>query len=185
MKRILTVLLAAILALSLAMSFTACSKSEKPAEEETTAATETEDTTAAAEEEETTEDANFPKAGETVDIGGVKVKIPDGWTVASYSEGQNIELEPADAFMSSVEIINHMSYGDEHAKEWADNINGNYGGDKEIDKVKIGGKEFYRVKADSEQNVCFADLSDEYYVEISVMFMPWEDGAPVLDNISF
>ena len=182
MKKFLSILLALTLTVSMAALFTACGdKAEEPEVTEATTEAAEEDTTA---EEETTADASLPKAGDTVKVGAVSVTIPEGWQTATYNEGQNIELENPDIFMSSAEITLHNVYGDEHAKEWADNINENYGGDKEIDKVTIAGKEFYRVKADPEQNVCFTDLDDKTYVEISVMFLPWEDGAAVLDAIT-
>ena len=91
---------------------------------------------------------------------------------------------PDGAFMESVEISVNTAF-DDHAKEWADNINENYGGGKTIDKVDIAGKSFYRVKADTDQNICFADINDDSYVKVSVMFMEWDAAAPVLSAITF
>ena len=183
MKKFLAVLLALTLVFSMVALFTACgNKEEEPETTEPVAAAEEEDTT-----EEPAEDANLPKAGDVLTFGSVKVTIPEGWSVDgnSYREGENVEIEKDGEFMSNVGIALHNVYGNEHAKEWADNINGNYGGDKEIDQVTIAGKSFYRVKADAEQNVCFCDIDDSTYIEVSVMYMPWEDGQPVLDNIVF
>ena len=193
MKKIISIVLVLSLILSMTAFLAACGKTEAPADtgaaeptEETAAtAEETEEETAETEETETEEDANLPKAGDTVKIGTVSVTIPEEWTVKEYNEGESIEIQPANAFIDSVEITLHDVHGDEHAKEWADNINGNYGGDKEIDTVEIGGKTFYRVKAKDDQNVCFADVSDKQYVEVSVMFMAWEKGEPVLSTIAF
>ena len=176
MKKIIALVLALTLAFSMVVVFTACGKKEQT----TTAA---EETTEATTEEETTE-ANFPKSGETLTFGTAKVTIPEGWVVADYEEGKKVELNPADDTFPSVEINLHEVYDNNHAKEWADNINGNYGGKCKIDQVKIGGKDFYRVEGDTEQHVCFTDLDDSTYLEVSVMFMPWDDGAPVLNAIT-
>ena len=181
MKKFISILLALVLIFTMATVFTACKKGgeEEPEEPETTTAAEVEE-----EEEDTTEDANVPKAGDTVALGSASVVIPAGWTVGDYREGEEIEIMPEGAFMESVTLTRSSVYGDEHAKEWANNINENYGGDKEIDTVTIAGRDFYRVKADSEQNICFTDLDDSSYLKVSVMFMPWEDGQPVLDAIT-
>ena len=183
MKKIIALVLALTLAFSMVVFFTSCGNK---GEETTTAATEEtqEETTEATSEEETTEDANLPKSGETLTFGTAKVTIPEGWVVAEYEEGKKVELNPADDTFPSVEINLHEVYDNNHAKEWADNINGNYGGKCKIDQVKIGGKDFYRVEGDTEQHVCFADLDDSTYLEVSVMFMPWDDGAPVLNAIT-
>ena len=178
MKKVLAIILALTLVFSFAVLFTGCkSKKEEPVSEEPEI---TEEITT----EEASEDANLPKSGDVVTLGSAKVTIPEGWTVETYREGDTIELAPEGAFMSSVEISVSKVYGNEHAKEWADNINGNYGGDKEIDTVKIAGKDFYRVKADAEQNICFTDLDDSSYLKVSVMFMPFEDGEPVLNALT-
>ena len=181
MKKVLAIILALSLVLSMAVLFSACGN-KKDTEDTTTEASVSEevDTTAAEEEE------NLPGPGDTLAFGGVKVTIPEGWHVDTYREGDTVEIEPDNGeFLSNVGITFHNVYGDEHAKAWADNINGNYGGDKEIDRVTIAGKSFYRVKADPEQNVCFCDIDDSTFIEVSVMYMPWEDGQAVLDAISF
>lgn len=192
MKKICSVILALAMILSLMVVFAACGKTETPAETGTSAETQKALTETAAEETETAEEAesteeeqDLPAAGETVKIASVSVTIPEGWETKEYKEDESIEIRPEGAFIDSVEIILHNVYGDEHAKEWADNINGNYGGNCEIDSVEIGGKTFYRVKAKEDQNICFADLDDKHYVEISVMFLDWEKGEEVLSAISF
>ena len=180
MKKFLALVLALTLVFSMVALFSACGKKEEATTAATTAA---EETTEATTEEATTE-ANLPKAGDALTFDKVKLTIPEGWVVDKYEEGKKVELNPADDTFPTITIELHQVYDNNHAKEWADNINGNYGGDKVIDKVTIGGQSFYRVKADAEQNVCFTDLSDDTYCEVSVMFMPWEDGKPVLDAIT-
>ena len=184
MKKFLAVILAITLAFSMVLVFTACGKKDTTTTaEETTSQAASESTTQATTQETTA--ANAPKAGETLKFGTMSVKIPDGWTAEDFEEGQKVELHTkADSF-EYVGITLHKVYDNDHAKEWADNINGNYGGNKEIDKIDIGGKTFYRVKADAEQNVCFADIDDEYYIEVAVMFMPWDSAEAALSNISF
>lgn len=177
MKKIIALVLALTLAFSMLVVFTACGKKE---ETTTTAAEETQQET----QQETTQTPDYPKSGETLTFGTAKVTIPEGWVVDDYEEGKKVELNPADDSFPSVEINLHEVYDDNHAKEWADNINSNYGGNCKIDQVKIGGKDFYRVEGDTEQHVCFTDLDDSTYLEVSVMFMPWDDGAPVLNAIT-
>lgn len=191
MRKLLSIIIAFTLVFSMAVVLTACNnKTDEPtsdvSDEDTIATEITEETDTETEaSEEDTEDANLPNAGDTVKIGTTSVTIPEGWTVEEYTEGEEIELQPADAFLESVTISLNKVYGDDHAKEWADNINGNYGGDKEIDTVEIGGKSFYRVKAEDEQNICFTDIDDSNYIKVSVMFMPWEESEPVLSTITF
>ena len=191
MRKLLSIIIALTLVFSMAVVLTACNnKTDEPtsdvSDEDTIATEITEETDTETEaSEEDTEDANLPNAGDTVKIGTTSVTIPEGWTVEEYTEGEEIELQPADAFLESVTVSLNKVYGDDHAKEWADNINGNYGGDKEIDTVEIGGKSFYRVKAEDEQNICFADIDDSNYIKVSVMFMPWEESEPVLSTITF
>lgn len=178
MKKIIAIVLALTLAFCVAALFTSCDKKEE------TTTTLAQESTEPASEEETTKDANLPKAGDTLTFGTAKLTIPEGWVVDDYEEGKKVELNPADDSFPSVEINLHDVYGDERAKEWADNINENYGGKCKIDQVKIGGKDFYRVQGDTEQHVCFADLTDSTYLEVSVMFMPWDDAADVLGAIT-
>lgn len=181
MKKIISVLLALTLAFSMAVLFSGCGGKKDNATTTTAESSSNVETTA-----ETTANANLPKAGDTLTFGSVKVVVPDGWSVKdTYQEGKKAEIQPANASIESVDVNVHQVYGDEHAKEWADSINGNYGGNKEIDQVEIAGQTFYRVKADAEQNICFADLDDNTFIEVAVMFMPWEDGEPVLNNITF
>ena len=177
MKKLIALVLALTLAFSMVVVFTSCGKKE-----EVTTTASVEDTQEQT-EEETTEDANLPKSGETLTFGSAKVTIPEGWVVAEYEEGKKVELNPADDTFPTVSVDLHDVYDNEHAKEWADNINGNYGGKCKIDQVKIGGKDFYRVEGDTEQHVCFTDLDDSHYLEVSVMFMPWDDAANVLNAI--
>lgn len=180
MKKVLAIILALTLVLSFAVLFTGCGgKKEEPVSEEPEI---TEEITTESTEAES--NANLPKAGDVVTLGAAKLTIPEGWSVETYREGDTIELEKDGVFMSSVEISLGKVYGDEHAKEWADAINNNYGGDKEIDHVTLAGKDFYRVKADAEQNICFTDLDESTYLKVSVMFLPWEDGEPVLNALT-
>lgn len=188
MKKYLSILLAVLFIFSVLTVFSACGKTEGESDAEVTQETvDTPEETAETEapQEVTTVDSNLPKSGETVKLGTVSVTVPDGWTVDEYTESEEIVIQPDGAFLDSVTVSVNKVYGDDHAKEWADNINGNYGGDKEIDTVEIGGKSFYRVKAKEDQNICFADLDDSTYVKVSVMYMPWEDGEAVLSTISF
>ena len=176
MKKIIAIVLALTLAFSMTVFFTSCKKEK---EETTTAATET-----ASEAEETTEDANLPKSGDTLTFGTAKITIPDGWVVAEYEEGKKVELNPENDSFPNVALDLHQVYDNERAKEWAQNINENYGGNCKIDQVTIGGKSFYRVEGDTEQHVCFTDLDESTYLEVAVMFMAWDDAKPVLDAIT-
>ena len=181
MKKFLAITLVITLALSMVALFAGCGNKD---EATTTAAAnaETEPETTEATTEATTEE-ELPKAGDVLTFGSAKLTIPEGWVVDKYEEGKMVDLNPADDTFPTITVDLHQVYDDNHAKEWADNIDENYGGGHEIDQVKIGGVSFYRVKAESEQNICFADLDDSTYLEVAVMFMPWEDGEAVLNNI--
>ena len=184
MKKFLAVILAITLAFSMVLVFTACGKKDTTTTaEETTSQAASESTTQATTQETTA--ANAPKAGETLKFGTASVKIPDGWAAEDFEEGKKVELHTKEGSFEYVGITLHKVSGDSHAKEWAKNIDENYGGGNEIDEVEIGGKTFYRVKADAEQNVCFADLDNDTYIEVAVMFMPWDNGKAALSNISF
>lgn len=177
MIKIIAIILAFTLALSMLVYFNSSRKHNT--ETSTTVITEAEEET-----EETTKDANLPKAGDTLTFGSAKITIPKGWVVDEYEESKKLELNPENDSFPIISIDLHDVYNNERAKEWADNINENYGGNCKIDKVKIGGKDFYRVEGDPEQHVCFADLDDSTYLEVAVMFMPWDDAKAVLDAIT-
>ena len=180
MKKVLVVILSITLAFSMVLVFTACGGKKDAT---TTQAEKT--TQAETEKEATTAVENAPKAGETLQFDKMSVKIPDGWFSEDYKEGQKVELHPKENSFEYVGITMHKVSDGNHAKEWAKKIEENYEGKQEIDEIEIGGKTFYRVKADPEQNVCFADIDDENYIEVAVMFMPWDSGEPALSNISF
>ncbi|MBR0414672.1 MAG: hypothetical protein IJI67_06350 [Clostridia bacterium] len=180
MKKVLAVILAITLAFSMVLVFTACGGKKDAT---TTAAEKTTEAETVA--EATTAAENAPKAGETLQFSTMSVKIPDGWAAKDFEEGKKVELHTKEGSFEYVGITLHKVYDGNHAKEWAKNIDENYGGNNEIDEIEIGGKTFYRVKADPEQNVCFADIDDENYIEVAVMFMPWDSGKPALSNISF
>ncbi|MBQ7579970.1 MAG: hypothetical protein IJU39_01530 [Clostridia bacterium] len=189
MKKYLSIILAVLFIFSVVTVFSACGKTDDDTDvtddvqvvEDAEDAEEAEVTSA--DEEETTVDENLPKSGDKVELGKVSVTIPDGWYVEEYTEGEEIDIRPDGAFLESVTISVNNVYGGDHAKEWADNINGNYGGDNEIDNVDIAGKSFYRVKAKEDQNICFTDIDDSTYLKVSVMFMDWADGEAVLSAI--
>ena len=123
MKKVLALVMAVTLALLMVVCFTGCGgkKDTETTAAETTAATEQSDTT----QEETTAAANGPKAGETLNFGGAKVTIPEGWVTEAYEEGKKVELHPkADSF-EYVEINLHDVYDNNHAQEWPQNIDEN------------------------------------------------------------
>jgi predicted small lipoprotein YifL len=185
MKKLLSILLVLLLIFSAVSVLTACGKKDTKGEEvviEDDTKAEGEEEAEEETEEETEAEKELPAVGDTVTFDTVSVTVPEGWVVKDYTEGWTIDIGPEDDSFPTISVTYNTAM-DDHAKEWADNINENYGGDCEIDKVKIAGKEFYRVKADDEQNICFTDISDEKYLEVSVMFMPWDDAKPVLDNI--
>ena len=205
MKKVLSLALALTLALSMIVVFSACGKNAEGPEEtqaaadETTAAAEetaavdetaaadvtAAETAAADDEAETTAAAaDAPQGGQTIKLGTVSVTVPEGWSVEDYTEGEELEIAPPDAFIESVTVKLSKVYGGDHAKEWADAINGNYGGNCEIDNVTIAGHSFYRVKAKADQNICFTDIDDSTYLKVSVMNMDWADAEAVLNAIT-
>lgn len=198
MKKIFAIALSALLLGSVAASFSACAdKGDVTKTDADTSASSTDEGPVKAnvdatkadagenETQETTAENKTPEAGETVEIAEVKIVIPAGWKTEDYTAGKEIKISAEDGpFLNSVKISVKTAWGDENAETWAENTNKNYGGGKEIDRVTIGGREFYRVKALEEQNICFTDLPDGRYLEIAVMMMPWAGAEAALESIT-
>lgn len=204
MKKTICALLIVVLTLSV---FAGCA-SKAPAD--TTAAsdmTAAVDTTAApdtAEAADTTEAVGTTEAIETTEAAGpltegtlvisdlISVEFKDGW----YSEEgldttwNSIELvnDSVEGFLANVGIKVGNVYGDGDAAYWADAINGNYGGGGTVTTEEINGVTYYHLSGvvdDDTQNMFFTDLDDSHYLEVSVMFMPVDQGMPVFDLITF
>lgn len=198
MKKFLSILLTFALILSMAALLISCgeadtSDTETSADVETTA-NDTETEAESESESESESEAAAPIKEGTIDISGlVSVELKDGW----YSEKgldttwNEIELinDSIDDFMAYVSVKVCKVYEEgEHAKEWADTINGNYGGGGTVIEEEINGVSYYHLSGvtdDDTQNLYFTDLDDGHYLEVSVMFMPVEKGLPVFNLITF
>jgi len=197
MKKIIAILVALSLVATMAVTLSACNKKDDNEEttvagvaDETTAQdeteadvtqadnTETEDTTAA---EET---PALPGPGETADIGGAKVVVPEGWTVTKLEDG-DVRLAPDGANLENVELQIYPANFGKDAAGWAEAINKNYGGNCEKETVEIGGVNYILLHALEEQNMLFTDLSNGDVLEIAVMMMPYGDAVDVLAGVSY
>lgn len=204
MKKLLSLILAAVLVLSLTAVLSSCGDKADDKKDETTKAEETtapepedttEEETTAEEPEETTEEetteASRITEGTVTILDLVSIEVKDGW----YSEDgvddtwNSIELvnDAVPGFLANVEVKVGRVYGDDHAKEWADNYNKNYGGGGTVTTETINGLTFYHLSGvveDDNQNCYFADINDDYYLEVDIMFMSVEEGLPVFDLIT-
>ena len=199
MKKFLSVLLVCAVVLSMSALLSSCGETKDTKDDETkvvdtTAAeetTEAEETTV----EETTEEETTAGAiteGSIVIDDLVTIDLKDGW----YSEEGldttwnkvKLENKSITGFLANVSVSVGKVYGDDHAKEWAENTQGNYQGKGKITEEDINGVHYYHLSGvvdDDDQNIYYADLDDEHYIEVSIMFMSVDEGKPVFDLISF
>lgn len=146
------------------------------------------------ESEEETEAEFEPITEGTIDLsdGLVSVELADGWKVEKEEKLTDSSVEMVnDAvtdFLSNVEVSVHRIFTDgEGAEYWANTTNGNYGGVGKVTEEDINGIHFFHLSGvvdDDDQNLFFADINDDYYLEVSVMFTALENGIGVIDNVT-
>lgn len=204
MKKILSVILALVMVLSLTAALTACGgKTESdnkateadtaaaaPADGETTAAPADGETAAAPADGETTaasaETTNsLPQAGDTVTLTGVSFTIPEGWTVKSYRESlEEIKLDPNGSGHTVTVNIDGL-YNGATAVDEAASRNQVFGGDKETDELELAGKTFYRVIVSDTQFYTFADIDEKHCLHVDTMGVTLDECKALTDSFVF
>ena len=195
MKKILSVILALVMVLSLTAVLTACGgKTESdnkateadtaaaaPADGETAAAPADGETTAAS--AETTN--SLPQAGDTVTLTGVSFTIPEGWTVKSYRESlEEIKLDPNGSGHTVTVNIDGL-YNGATAVDEAASRNQVFGGDKETDELELAGKTFYRVIVSDTQFYTFADIDEKHCLHVDTMGVTLDECKALTDSFVF
>lgn len=195
MKKILSVILALVMVLSLTAALTACGgKTESdnkateadtaaaaPADGETAAAPADGETTAAS--AETTN--SLPQAGDTVTLTGVSFTIPEGWTVKSYRESlEEIKLDPNGSGHTVTVNIDGL-YNGATAVDEAASRNQVFGGDKETDELELAGKTFYRVIVSDTQFYTFADIDEKHCLHVDTMGVTLDECKALTDSFVF
>ena len=184
MKRILTILMAAMLLLALA----ACGSqpAEEAAEETEAAAGELEEAAEeiAEEAEETAEavESEFISDGQ-VHLKFADVALPTGWTPVSiyghevtFERDEKVPTDDPDFFLTRKLTISSTS-STKTAEEQIADLDSNFGGGNAIDTVTIGDVEWVRMIPDgvSDQFYLATDTSEGTTVEVSGMFAQLDD----------
>ena len=84
----------------------------------------------------------------------------------------------------TVEVSHNWSH--ESGEELAIEQNKNYGEKGTVSTVEINGVTYYKVSGvvdDDTQNMFITELDEDDYLEISVMYMPLDDGMPVVNAV--
>ena len=128
-----------------------------------------------------------PITSGTIDLVAASVELTDGWYTKGMEDNTEVELVRDDVtdFLASFTVSCQKIYSDgEGAEYWINALNGNYGGDKEIDKITYNGIEYYRLHAADDQIILTADINDEYFLKVSCMFFDYELAERQLEKIS-
>ena len=196
MKKIIALTLVLVFALAIlagcSKGGTDSTKSTQETKASTAVSTTAQPTTAATETE--TETQNIINSG-TFDLGGeIQVTLTGSWYAMDYKDGDsnvkmyNDSLDDTQFGYVNVQLQTAIkgSDGREGAEYWADAINDNYGGDKDIDKYTTdGGVEYIWLKAEKDQNILFQDIDDEHYIQVSCMFLDFDGCRDILEFIEF
>ncbi len=128
-----------------------------------------------------------PITSGTIDLVAASVELTDGWYTKGMEDNTEVELVRDDItdFLASLTVSCQKIYSEgEGAEYWINALNGNYGGDKEIDKITYNGIEYYRLHAEDDQIILTTDINDEYFLKISCMFFDYELAEGQLEKIS-
>ncbi len=120
------------------------------------------------------------KEAKEADITAAVVKLPEGAYFDEFDE-KSAKVMVKEGESAYVEVEYSTSWGT--AKEWADTMNGNFGGDNKITEKKIGDITYQYMEINDSQYMLFVD-SGEGAVRVYGMFVNLEDSMDIVKGIS-
>ncbi|MCR5737647.1 MAG: DUF5067 domain-containing protein [Eubacterium sp.] len=120
------------------------------------------------------------KEAKEADITAAVVKIPEGAYFDEFDE-DSAKVMVKEGESAYVEVEYSTLWGT--AKEWADSMNGNFGGDNKITEKKIGDITYQYMEINDSQYMLFVD-SGEGAVRVYGMFVNLEDSMDIVKGIS-
>lgn len=120
-------------------------------------------------------------ASGTIDITGATIEAPEGWKLEDSAE-KSAEYSNPDIHGSSVEF--NYSTMTKSAQEWAQALDGNFGGGNTIDQVTIGENTFWHLSPVDGQDYLIIDGTEEKSViKISTMSISLDQAKPLIETL--
>ncbi len=120
------------------------------------------------------------KTAKEADITGAVIKLPEGPYFDEFDE-KSAKIMVKEGESAYVEVEYSESWGT--AKEWAKQMNENYGGDLKISDKKIGDVNYTYMEITDSQYMLFAD-SGNGAVQIYGMFVNLDDSMDIVKGIT-